>query len=582
MTPSSSPEPTPGGPSDPRFGFSALGKKANATFLSLSLVAACAALWVSPVGDDVAGTVTDRIPAALGGTSGSTDAAAPAARPTPRPSATPSATPSRRPTTPTASRPSSASVPRPYAGGSADPTAYGRPTGGESSMGGGTGSGSSPGGSTPFVPIADGSESGGGGGAGGGAGAGGGGVVQPPRPGVPPTAVPPAAARIEGCWSFDWQQDAQAHYVADLSDPLGLDSGRGGFDGDGLACTDLPVDAKRPVSEPAGAYVEPAPTPAAKAELLSPAKDYYGFSQDGLPGDTAMFDRLDDQVGKAPSSVGWFSGFNQDYRGDLVTKAWRRDALPVVTWMSVAQVSDPTAEKSAYSLTSIIEGQHDAYLYRYAEAVARTGLPVVIRFDHEMNGSWYGWSSGRADYNNTPEKYVAAWRHLWQVFESVGANEDVIWLWSPSRVDDLKPSATNGLSDLEASYPGDQYVDWVGASIYMRRASLGPTYEAAFGRTVDRLKALTSKPLFFAEIGATQAQGGQELSGQKAEWTRNALRRFVEDDDVVGFLWFNNRADHVVDGVPSSLDWRVDSSPEALAAFREAVADDGFAAGSRP
>jgi mannan endo-1,4-beta-mannosidase len=379
------------------------------------------------------------------------------------------------------------------------------------------------------------------------------------------------------CWQFTWQQDAQKVYEANLSDPYGLDGAPGPNDSDGIACSSIKVDPSRPASKPVGAYQPPKPSPATKSALVNPAKDYFGVSQDGLPGDTAMFDQVTADAGKAPSAVGWFSSFDQTYRADLVTQAWSRGALPVVTWLPMASSSD-----TSYSLTSIINGTHDAYLRRFAGDVVRTDLPVVIRLGHEMNGSWYGWSAGRTDWNNSPEKYVAAWRHIWQVFDGVGANENVIWLWSPSRVDNLKPTATNGLTTPAQSYPGDSYVDWVGASVYLRDPATGPTFAASFGKTVDALAAITDKPIFFAETGAIESDGGTDEAELKAAWIHDSFSAIAANRRLVGFLWFNNVASTVVDGQEVDNDWRFTSSPQARAQFRKDIAVSQFSAGTPP
>jgi len=50
------------------------------------------------------------------------------------------------------------------------------------------------------------------------------------------------------CSNFKYQQDAQAAYVANLSDPYGLDGKAGPNNGDGLACTQLPVWVRRNTS----------------------------------------------------------------------------------------------------------------------------------------------------------------------------------------------------------------------------------------------------------------------------------------------------------------------------------------------
>ncbi len=393
-----------------------------------------------------------------------------------------------------------------------------------------------------------------------------------PSPSAPTPSV--AAEQLTKCYQFTWQQDAQRVYLSNLSDPYGLDAEPGPHDGDGLACSELPVDATRAASVPAAAYAPPKPSVATKRALVTPDQDYFGFLQDGLPGDTAAIAGLAARAGKAPSTTGWFASFDTPYRADLVRKAWTHGSLPVVTWM-------PTDEGSgtSYSLSSIIDGTHDRYLRRFAGDVVREGLPVSLRFGHEMNGSWYGWSAGRADYNNTPAKYVAAWRHVWQVFDDVGATDEVIWLWSPGRADNLRPSATNGLTTLGEDYPGDAYVDWVGASVYLRTSSTGPSYAASFAKTVTALEAVTDKPIFFAETAAAQTDLGVDRTDLKVAWIENVLGHFASDRRVVGFLWFNNVAATVINGVEVTNDWRFDATETTRNAFRRVIDNPAFAEG---
>jgi hypothetical protein len=389
-------------------------------------------------------------------------------------------------------------------------------------------------------------------------------------------AVAAVAAAKTACWQFTWQQDAQAVYVTNLSDPYGLDAAKGPYDGDGLACSDLPVDPSRPASTPVGAYSPPKPSVAAKARLVNPTDDYFGFAQDGLPGDTAMYDKLAKATGKAPSTVGWFSSWDETYRADLVTKAWSRGALPVITWMPVQAGSG-----NSYSLTSIINGDWDKYLRRYAGDVVRANLPVAIRLMHEMNTGGYPWASGRTEWNNSPQKYVAAWRHIWEIFDEVGATDDVVWLWAPNRVDNLK-AGSNGASNPADSYPGDAYVDWVGASVYLRQSSTGVTFDASFGKTLKALAAITDKPVFIAETAAIQTTAdGTDVSDLKAQWTANLLSAVAADQHIVGLTWFNNPTS-VDAGDPMDADWRFDSSAASLAAFKKGISPSAFQGGVMP
>lgn len=382
--------------------------------------------------------------------------------------------------------------------------------------------------------------------------------------------------KLKHCWNFTWQQDAQAAYLDNLSDPGGLDGAPGPANGDGLACTQLPKDPTRPASTPVDAYQAPVATAAVKSQLVSPATDYYGVTQDKLPGSTKDLNTFDATVGKAPSSIGFFGYWDSGYPATKVTAAWQRDALPVMTWMSKSSTSD---SDTSYSITHILDGDWDNYLYNYAGQIVRTGLPVVIRFDHEMNGAWYPWSAGQTSYNNTPAKYVAMWRHVWNIFEQVGANDDVIWLYSPARVDNIE--GHTGSSSIAADYPGDQYVDWVGATVYWRNSAEPTDYQTSFGKTISELRAVTSKPLFFAEIGALQSYHNVDVTAKKQQWIQNTLQGFLADPSVIGFNWFNNIAT-TPDDPDYAHDWRVNSSAATLATFTDQVTSARFAGGTMP
>ncbi|MGX7680576.1 glycoside hydrolase family 26 protein [Jatrophihabitans sp. DSM 45814] len=406
----------------------------------------------------------------------------------------------------------------------------------------------------------------------------------------------PVPKPLPHCWDFKWQQDAQLAYLANLSDPGGLDGPAGFHNGDGIACNQLPVDPSRARSQAVDAEVTPTVTVPTKAELLAPAKKYFGFSNDALPGDVAAFNGLDLDVGKAPSLVEWFDTWDHPYalNGRKVADSWDRGALPVLTWMPEAKGGN-NKDQSAYTLTKIIAGNWDAYLATWAAQVVQTGLPLVLRFAHEMNGSWYPWSA--TSHGNTRQQFIAAWQHVWNVFQAAGANKYVIWAWTP-----VRDTPGSGYPSFGSIYPGDKYVDWVGMSGYSY-GSKGPiSYSSTFGYTFGKLKSLTKKPIFVAETSAAEAITTPSAKGKKtfatkvdygnkkASWFTQTLDGFADDSQVVGFVMFNNYVPnvHTVPSGPThkrvktETDWRWNSSPVAAAAFRTAIADTRYSGGVMP
>jgi hypothetical protein len=398
--------------------------------------------------------------------------------------------------------------------------------------------------------------------------------VQQVRPGGP-------APHPKKCWDFRWQQDAQAAYLADLSDPQGLDGPPGPGNDDGIACAELPVDPSRPPSVPAGARVLQLPRTPSLAALRQPRQHFYGLYTEQSPYRWSEVDKVVQAVGKVPSMAGYFGAGDEPFRADAAISAWNRGMLPFLTWelRPKADMGPGGAEnlRPGYSLAEIAGGSLDPYLRRYAHDVATLGLPVAIRLDHEMNGAWYPWSvytgvNGR-DGRTGAEWYQLMWRHVHDVFTKAGAT-NVLWVWSPNII-------TFARSDFRNFYPGDDYVDWIGLSGYYRRTTETPDFATTYGPALRKLRNPTlfphaPKPILLSEIGAT------ENGGSKAIWINNLFAAFTqpENADLIGFCWFHNTVTSSPgDPVATTNDWRITSSKLASAAFATGIADPAYAAG---
>jgi hypothetical protein len=155
------------------------------------------------------------------------------------------------------------------------------------------------------------------------------------------------------------------------------------------------------------------------------------------------------------------------------------------------------------------------------------------------------------------------WRHVHTIFAQEGANDHVVWLWAPNRVDALPPSARS-LDVMRRIYPGDGYVDMVGMSGYLR-SNYDPdaSYQDVYGATLGQITTVApGKPVLLAEVGAA------ESVGTKPRYVRALFDGAGADPRIAGVVWFSLEV--------GSDDWRVDSSPESVAAFREALDGSRF------
>lgn len=291
--------------------------------------------------------------------------------------------------------------------------------------------------------------------------------------------------------------------------------------------------------------------------LITPSSSTYpivlGAYIAGAPGDPAKIDEFAKMVGASPTLVMWYQDWARenmmDFNPTLMNAATARGAIPVVTWEPWDATQGPS--QPAYALRTIIAGNYDDYIRQWAHEAHIWGKPMYLRFAHEMNGDWYPWSRGVND--NTPAQYIAAWRHIVNIFREEGAT-NVQWIWSPNIIYD----SSSQFTDL---YPGDNYVDWVALDGYNGGPALGHSwlsFAQVFTPSYKILAAMTNKPLMIAETASA------EVGGNKADWIRQGFQALpVQFPRVRAVIWFNE---------DKETDWRVNSSMESLAAYREVVA----------
>ena len=115
-------------------------------------------------------------------------------------------------------------------------------------------------------------------------------------------------------------------------------------------------------------------------------------------------------------------------------------AIPFFSWSSQSIPSG--LDEPDFQLADVIAGSYDSYIREFAEGARDWGHPFFLRFDWEMNGNWFPWSEGVN--GNQSGEYVAAWRHVHDIFTAVGAT-NVTWVWCPN----VDPD--NELHDLASS-----------------------------------------------------------------------------------------------------------------------------------
>jgi mannan endo-1,4-beta-mannosidase len=227
-------------------------------------------------------------------------------------------------------------------------------------------------------------------------------------------------------------------------------------------------------------------------------------------------------------------------------------AIPFFSWSSDAAGSG----SENFRLAEIAAGRYDSYIREFADASRQWGHPYFLRFNWEMNGSWFPWSE---DVNgNQPGDFVAAWRHVHDIFTAVGAT-NATWVWCPYAY-----SGGNG-KPLGRYYPGHAYVDWTCMDAYNWAANpVNPhpwqTFDQLFDFTYRKItkQIAPGKPLLLGEV----ASAGDGKA--KARWIKGMFRQIAAKyRQVRGLIWF--------DEVDRGVQWPIETAPAAGRAFSQGL-----------
>lgn len=252
-----------------------------------------------------------------------------------------------------------------------------------------------------------------------------------------------------------------------------------------------------------------------------------------------------------------------------------RGAIPEITWQSCDSSSNQPF--NPYPTSVIASGQNSAienYITSYATALknysdAHGGAPILLRFDHEMNGWWYPWSTGGGPSgvpSSTTANYIAAWKHVHDRFVAIGAT-NVRWVFCVSKEDPYG-------SSIASNFPGSSYVDWLAFDAYNYGTGFSNHPEGwvnlqyGVGTAYSSLDALgTNKPMIINEIGC--GDGG----GDKGAWITQSLMQTIPTvyPKVQVVSWFDQ------DNRPNEPDWRINSSTTAQTAYQQVAASSLYA-----
>lgn len=200
--------------------------------------------------------------------------------------------------------------------------------------------------------------------------------------------------------------------------------------------------------------------------------------------------------------------------------------------------------RSVDSLFSdILHGQYDSIIQNVYTSIKEFGKPVMFRWGHEMEKvtGRYPWAS--KDYVG----YVNSYRYVVNKFKPLKPN--IFFIWSPI-----------GNIDLYNYWPGPDYVDFTGLSVYSFSEWDNKYYEGRrpfsnmFREKYDLVNVL-GKPIMITEFGVD----GDDKS--QVTWLKNAFESFKDFPNLRSLIYFNAKDSQDAWGKEfSTPDWHINST----------------------
>ncbi len=166
-------------------------------------------------------------------------------------------------------------------------------------------------------------------------------------------------------------------------------------------------------------------------------------------------------------------------------------------------------------LENVFYGSYDQNIEKLGRWIADTHRPVYLRIGYEFDADW-------ANYD--PVHYVEAYRYIVDHFNAMGVS-NAAYVWHSY--------AAGARYDLMEWYPGDEYVDWIGASLFASPLSGNRAHLIEVAELARSLK----KPLMLAEAsphGISATNGAVSWGG----WF-DPVFDFIREYDVKALCYIN-------------------------------------------
>jgi hypothetical protein len=328
--------------------------------------------------------------------------------------------------------------------------------------------------------------------------------------------------------------------------------------------------------------------PNSRVEVVVPQHGAYtgAFMDFGDEEDDVSLEVIEDfeqMVGKHQAIIASSSYWGeQSFPAANLNLIWRHGSLPLLFWSPWDRPYEQDRGPDRFSLFEILNGKWNDYIDSWGDAARQFGHPMIVVFGVEMNGTWFPWSGnyyGGKEWDNQrhnwkgPETFRNAFRYVVDRVRARGAT-NIKWMFHTNNY----PYPYETWNSAPAYYPGSDYVDWLGLSVYGQqyKDEPNPDIPSLVDWPYQEMCGLDpKKPVMIAEWGTGEFPYPPNQAGlHKPAWIKQGLELFrTRYPRIKAAIYWHERWQND-DESYSNL--RVNSSVESLQAYREGVANPNW------
>lgn len=295
-----------------------------------------------------------------------------------------------------------------------------------------------------------------------------------------------------------------------------------------------------------------------KLQKTSQTGVMFGHWDDRIQGVTWTYDAnrsdVKSLVGEYPAVIGHELGnleINLTYNADglnfqkikeSIQAQYRAGGIVTLLWACRNPVDTTQGRKTTTidsTIRTMFKPGNEVYLQRYCRWMDKLAtfikslkgdngeaIPIVFRTLHEHNGNWYWWGATHCK----PYEYVTMWRYTVNYLRYNAAVHNLLYVYCPS--------SFASQAEYTERYPGDKYIDILGADIYdaTYNHSTFVTRASTMVQTMKSLAQTSNKPFAITETGINLVQ--------YLDWWTATLNPIVKNSGMAWVMaWRNVRAD---------------------------------------